>query len=557
MTSSGFNAAGLVFVPNNFAAPLNTDSTPEAFHSIQRFLSQSVIGRALVEPAVLSGSQIAAFWSTGDYDTGHRAHGLPSIVFTCEEEEYMVTTKTIRRALGFPRRQQYDVAVSDDHLRAMLTEIGYAGSTLKLGQLKRPLLRKEWSFFFDCITRAFSKKQTNWDDIPLDTLQIGYSILYPNIHFDYGRLVFHNIAERMQEDPSTVYFSRFCQILINARVPEREIPQDDRIDQFQVAKRVFSDLTNKDARKGNVGDFQMPQTLRLFLEVPVPIYQQQPEPQAAQPQYPEQEAPQVNSDVSPSIAAATSSRAPKKKSCSGTMKKTGHGGSLKRLKTNAPRSSDNMSTGIPEVHIAEPTQKRRRLVAEYDYEEVENVAPNSDNVRPSNSEAVPTQNADLNEARVNAEQIAKDADTVADSDLADEPIQDSILSDFEAPQDNFVGGKGVEENLNTDTIPSATSSQRIVFKRRHSNRPSISDADDYVSTNSGDDETTHILKEIADDIVQIVHADAQIQIIQEIEDDIVKIVQEAATAAEDKLEEANVTEFDLLVKLAEAATIIS
>ncbi|MGI4673487.1 hypothetical protein ACR2XN_28890, partial [Klebsiella pneumoniae] len=64
----------------------------------------------------------------------------------------------------------------------------YSGPLVKLGQVKRPHLRKEWSFFFDCITRAFGKKTTNWDAIPLDSLQIGYSLLYGS-NFDFGRLI--------------------------------------------------------------------------------------------------------------------------------------------------------------------------------------------------------------------------------------------------------------------------------------------------------------------------------------------------------------------------------
>ena len=176
MASNMFQARGLSFVPNNYMAPLINESVPEAFHLIQNFLRDSEIGRALVEPSKLSAAQIAAFWQTAVYDDGGE-NGTPSIIFSFEDSEYAVTPTTVRQALDFDTHKSYSI-VSEQTLKEMLQAIGYSGSLKNLGQIKRPKLRKEWSFFFDCITRAFGKKITNWDAIPLDSLQIGYSLLY-------------------------------------------------------------------------------------------------------------------------------------------------------------------------------------------------------------------------------------------------------------------------------------------------------------------------------------------------------------------------------------------
>ncbi|KAK1396499.1 hypothetical protein POM88_006362 [Heracleum sosnowskyi] len=122
-----FHSVGLEFVPNNYAAPLSNENAPEAFHLFQNFLAQSAIGHALVEPALLSGLQIKAFWETGVFDDGGET-GTPSIVFEFNEQEYVVTPGTVRAALGFGEFTAYTISVGDVALQRMLTEIGYTGS---------------------------------------------------------------------------------------------------------------------------------------------------------------------------------------------------------------------------------------------------------------------------------------------------------------------------------------------------------------------------------------------------------------------------------------------
>ncbi|KAK1372292.1 hypothetical protein POM88_028485 [Heracleum sosnowskyi] len=225
MATTMFQSFGLEFVPNNYAAPLSTENVPEAFHLFQNFLAQSDIGHALVAPAKLSGSQIKAFWETGVYDDGGES-GTPSIIFEFAEEEYVVTPTTVRDALGCEDFNAFTISVGDSDLQRMMREIGYSGSLARTGNLKRPFLRKEWSFFFDCITRAFGKKCTNWDAIPIDSLQIGYFLLY-GAHFDYARLVLNNIGEKMTENRSVVYFSHFCQLIFSMCVDGVEIAEED------------------------------------------------------------------------------------------------------------------------------------------------------------------------------------------------------------------------------------------------------------------------------------------------------------------------------------------
>ena len=150
MATSAFTYAGVEFVPNNHAAILDTTDVPRDYHPIQQFLAQSALATALTAPARLSGSQIITFWRTGHYDNGGEA-GSPSIVFEYDGAEYAVTPATVRAAFNLPENAAY-ITNGDANLRTMMTDLGYYESLDKLGQLKRPGLRMEWSFFFDYIT---------------------------------------------------------------------------------------------------------------------------------------------------------------------------------------------------------------------------------------------------------------------------------------------------------------------------------------------------------------------------------------------------------------------
>ena len=182
------------------------------------------------------------------YDDGGDS-GTPSITFEYQDQAYVIMPTTVRTAMGFGEYASYSTVIGDTDLLKMMKDIGYGGSLAKIGQLKRSFLRKEWSFFFDSITRTFGKKCTNWDVIPIDSLQIGYSLLY-GVNFDFARLVLTNISENLSENSRVVYFARFCQILFSACVVGIDILDDDVIHCFKLHKRVFSDLTNKDLKKG-------------------------------------------------------------------------------------------------------------------------------------------------------------------------------------------------------------------------------------------------------------------------------------------------------------------
>ncbi|KAK1364876.1 hypothetical protein POM88_040437 [Heracleum sosnowskyi] len=383
MATTAFVSSGLEFVPNNYTAPLNTANAPEAFHLIQNFLTNSDIGTALTAPMKLSATQIKSFWQTGVYDNGGET-GSPSILFEYEGQEFVITPTTVRDALGFEDFNAFTISVGDSELVRMMREIGYSGPLTKIGQLKRLFLRKEWSFFFDCITRAFGKKCTNWDAIPIDSLQIGYSLLF-GANFDVARLVLTNIGEKMQENRNVVYFSRFCQLLFNICCPEVEILDEDVIKSFKLHKRIFSDLTNKDNKKGDVGALLLPERVQQFLANST---------QRTMPQH----EPAQQTLITPTLHTA---EAGPSVSPSQRLKKSKTRAFKRKVRAQRPRSEEaRVSDSEDEIEDSQTLRKRRKLVANYlfDEEEEAELPVNSEVVI---QEAVLRETTMLSEDRVN------------------------------------------------------------------------------------------------------------------------------------------------------------
>ncbi|KAL8089399.1 hypothetical protein AgCh_039010 [Apium graveolens] len=135
-------------------------------------------------------SQASKFWSFG---------GLESIMMVVKmgpqalflQQGKMSTLSTVRKALHFLENCTYSSQVGESVLQNMMANLGYEKSLSKLGQLKRPYIRREWSFFFDCITKAFANKCSNFDAIQIMSQQIGYALLNQT-HFDYASVVLVN-----------------------------------------------------------------------------------------------------------------------------------------------------------------------------------------------------------------------------------------------------------------------------------------------------------------------------------------------------------------------------
>ncbi|KAL8093226.1 hypothetical protein AgCh_035207 [Apium graveolens] len=185
------------FVPNNYAAILNHAEAPSDLHFVQDLLAHSEIRYVLTQPQVISSQQVLTFWRTGHFDNGG-ATGTPSIIFEVNDVEHVVTPGAVRKALHLPEGCIFST-VEEPVLQQLMANLGYEKSLAKLGQLKRAHIRKEWSFFFDCITKAFANKCSNFDAIPIMSQHIGYAIIHQT-HFDFASDVLGFIGDRMTED---------------------------------------------------------------------------------------------------------------------------------------------------------------------------------------------------------------------------------------------------------------------------------------------------------------------------------------------------------------------
>ena len=174
---------GAKFVPNNYATILDHAEAPSELHFVQDLLAHSEIGYALTQPSVFSSQQVLTFWRTGHFDDGGK-HGTPGIVFEVGDSSYVVTPGTIRKALHLPENCTFSTP-EESALQELMADLGYEKSLEKLGQLKRANIRREWSFFFDCITKAFGNKCSNFDAIPILSQHIGYAIIHQT-HFDFA-----------------------------------------------------------------------------------------------------------------------------------------------------------------------------------------------------------------------------------------------------------------------------------------------------------------------------------------------------------------------------------
>ena len=90
----------------------------------------------------------------------------------------------------------------------MLRKIGYIGIVASMSKLSRPFLRKEWSFFFDQLSKGFTGKCSAFESLTSLTCQIGYNLF--NKVVDIGSILLHHICLKLNSvNRSKVYYHIF------------------------------------------------------------------------------------------------------------------------------------------------------------------------------------------------------------------------------------------------------------------------------------------------------------------------------------------------------------
>ena len=253
---------GYEFVTNNFAAILDNASAPEQFHQMQNFLKASPIGYALVQPESISTKAVIQIWSTAEIGDGF-------IKFSYAEEEYSITPDVVRKALRLPEVTSFAPSYPDDEIKNFIESLGYNGDTSKLGKLVRAKLRKEWNFYFDCITKCFTNKSSNFDALTQTAQQIGYC-LFQNTDFDFASMIIEYISMRINDKRQVIYFSRFLHLIFVHLIPDAVLQNEICIKVHKNGPRSFVDMTNKDVKNKFNTPIVYPQQFMALLQARMP-----------------------------------------------------------------------------------------------------------------------------------------------------------------------------------------------------------------------------------------------------------------------------------------------
>ena len=253
---------GYEFVTNNFAAILDKPSAPESFHQVQDFLKSSSIGYALVQPESISTSVVILIWSTTEVEEG-------SIKFTYADKGYLITPEVVRKALRLPEVTSFAPSYPDDEIKNFIESLGYNGDTSKLGKLVRAKLRKEWNFYFDCITKCFTNKSSNFDALTQTAQQIGYC-LFKNTDFDFASMIIEYITMRINDKRQVIYFSRFLYLIFVHLILDAVLQNEICIKVHKNGPRSFVDMTNKDVKNKFNTPIVYPQQFMALLQARMP-----------------------------------------------------------------------------------------------------------------------------------------------------------------------------------------------------------------------------------------------------------------------------------------------
>ena len=253
---------GYEFVTNNFAAILDNASAPEQFHKMQDFLKASPIGYALIQPESISTKAVIQIWSTAEIGDGF-------IKFSYAEKEYSITPDVVREALHLPHVSSFAPLTPDDEIKIFIESLGYNGDTSKLGKLVRAKLRKEWNFYFDCITKCFTNKSSNFDALTQTAQQIGFC-LFQNTDFDFASMIIEYISMRITDKRQVIYFSRFLHLIFVHLIPDVVFQNDLCIKVHKNGPRSFVDMTNKDVKNQFNTPIVYPEHFMALLQARMP-----------------------------------------------------------------------------------------------------------------------------------------------------------------------------------------------------------------------------------------------------------------------------------------------
>lgn len=270
-SATSLSSSGKVeYAITNYVAFLDKESVHEDFHSLMDFLKNSPVSYALTASPTIYAEIVEEMWSTACISEGE-------IMIKIKGKSYTITSSVINEALHFPN-SNFQSLPTDEELNSMLRNIKYASTISQSSQINRKCLRKEWSYFFDTLTRVFTGKCGGYDAIIRFVQKIAYSLMY-NRTIDIGSLLLYEFSYKlgdMVKRSKVVYYARFLMIIANHLCKELSI--EDKNDTFQLcvqSKILCTRLVTKNPHAEV--EFVLPQHIQVQLstlyspsQVPLP-----------------------------------------------------------------------------------------------------------------------------------------------------------------------------------------------------------------------------------------------------------------------------------------------
>ncbi|KAK1368619.1 hypothetical protein POM88_034711 [Heracleum sosnowskyi] len=259
MTTSLSSSGKVVYAVTNQVAFLEKESVHADFHPLMDFLKISPVSYALTASPIIYAEIVQEMWSKADCTR------KGEIKFTIKGNSYTLTPSVINEALELPV-SNFEKLPTDEEIVCMLKFINYASKPWLLSHVSRRYLRKEWSYFFDTLTKVFGPRCGGYNAITIFVLIIGYSLMYGRT-IDLGSLLLNEFSTKLGDvvtRTNVVYYARFFMIFANHFCKELGIKdRDDTVSLCLQKKALFTHLvTNNFCAEV---EFVLPEHIRVQL----------------------------------------------------------------------------------------------------------------------------------------------------------------------------------------------------------------------------------------------------------------------------------------------------
>lgn len=157
-TTSLSSSGKVEYAITNHVAFLEKESVHQYFHPLMDFFNNSPVSYALTANPTIYAEIVEEMWSTACSSEG-------GIKLNIKGKSYTITpSAVINEALHLPL-SNFENLPTDEELISMLKYIKYASTISQSSQITRKCLRKEWSYFFDTLTRVFTGKCSGYNAI--------------------------------------------------------------------------------------------------------------------------------------------------------------------------------------------------------------------------------------------------------------------------------------------------------------------------------------------------------------------------------------------------------